>query len=552
VNTVDELSATIAVVAPNGHQRVVSLRISSLTSKPRIAVAGCGYWGRNLVRNMAKAGVLAAVCDSNRTLREAIATEFQAPGREWSEVLADPTIAGVVIAAPAVHHATLAREALDAGKHAFVEKPLALDERDAEALCDLAAAKGRTLMVGHLLQYHPAFLKLKELVSAGRLGRLQYIYSNRLNLGKVRREENILWSFAPHDISMILSLAGDMPQTVIATGAAYLHREIADVTTTHLTFASGLNAHVFVSWLHPFKEQKLVVVGDRGMAVFDDGRPWAEKVLLYPHRVDWKDGQPVPNRAEAEPVVLDEAEPLALECAHFLDCIAGRTTPRTDGEEGTRVLRVLRAADRSIQEKRPIALAAASAAPSAHPGATIHPTAFVDSPAQIGAGTKIWHFSHVLGHTSIGRDCVIGQNVMIGPRVSVGDRCKIQNNVSIYQGVTLEDGVFCGPSMVFTNVLNPRAEVERKNEFLPTLVRRGTTIGANATIVCGTTLGAYSFIAAGAVVTKDVPDHGLMAGVPARRIGWVSHAGERLGEDWTCPRTGQRYRERQGRLEEIT
>jgi acetyltransferase-like isoleucine patch superfamily enzyme len=175
----------------------------------------------------------------------------------------------------------------------------------------------------------------------------------------------------------------------------------------------------------------------------------------------------------------------------------------------------------------------------------------VDSPAKIGAGTKIWHFSHVLGHCAIGRDCVVGQNVMIGPHVTIGDRCKIQNNVSIYRGVTLEDGVFCGPSMVFTNVLNPRAEVERKDEFLPTVVRRGVTIGANATIVCGTTLGAYAFIAAGAVVTRDVPAHALMAGVPARRIGWVSHAGERLGEDLVCPRTGQRYRTASGQLEEI-
>jgi predicted dehydrogenase/acetyltransferase-like isoleucine patch superfamily enzyme len=514
-------------------------------------VAGCGYWGRNLVRNIAKLGALAAVCDTDAALRAAIAAEFKVPARDWPDVLADPAIAGVVIAAPAVHHARLAREALSAGKHAFVEKPLALDEREADELCRLAHEHRRTLMVGHLLQYHPAFLRLKALVGEGRLGRLQYIYSNRLNLGKVRREENILWSFAPHDISMILSLAGDLPREVMATGVAYLHREIADVTTTHLTFASGLHAHVFVSWLHPFKEQKLVVVGDAGMAVFDDGRAWKEKLLLYPHRVDWKDGQPVPARAEAEPVALDDAEPLLLECRHFLDCIASGERPRTDGEEGARVLRVLRAADRSIQMRRPVRLDETAAAAPVHPGATIHPSAVVDSPAKIGAGTKIWHFSHVLGHCAIGRDCVVGQNVMIGPHVTIGDRCKIQNNVSIYRGVTLEDGVFCGPSMVFTNVLNPRAEVERKDEFLPTVVRRGVTIGANATIVCGTTLGAYAFIAAGAVVTRDVPAHALMAGVPARRIGWVSHAGERLGEDLVCPRTGQRYRTASGQLEEI-
>lgn len=176
-------------------------------------------------------------------------------------------------------------------------------------------------------------------------------------------------------------------------------------------------------------------------------------------------------------------------------------------------------------------------------GAFVHESAWVDAGASIGVGTRIWHFVHVLPGTVIGQNCVLGQNVMAGPDVSIGNGCKIQNNVALYRGVVLEDDVFCGPSCVFTNVLTPRAHVERKNEFAPTLVRRGATIGANATIVCGNTLGAYCMIAAGAVVTKDVPDFALMAGVPARRIGWVSRSGERLGPDLTCPRTGERYRQ---------
>ncbi|MCW5771382.1 MAG: N-acetyltransferase [Rhodospirillaceae bacterium] len=181
--------------------------------------------------------------------------------------------------------------------------------------------------------------------------------------------------------------------------------------------------------------------------------------------------------------------------------------------------------------------------------AFVHPTAIVDDGVELGAGAKIWHFSHILSGSRIGARCVVGQNVMIGPRVVVGDGCKIQNNVSLYEAVVLEDEVFCGPSCVFTNVLTPRAFVERKNEFAPTLVRRGATIGANATIVCGVTIGRYAMIGAGAVVTKDVPDHALVVGNPARRRGWVSRTGEVLGADLVCPRTGETYRERGGALE---
>lgn len=171
----------------------------------------------------------------------------------------------------------------------------------------------------------------------------------------------------------------------------------------------------------------------------------------------------------------------------------------------------------------------------------IHESAYVDQPSRIGDGTKIWHFSHVLPNTVIGEDCVLGQNVVAGPDVRIGNRCKIQNNVSLYKGVELADGVFCGPSCVFTNVLTPRAEIERKDEFAATPVGKGATIGANATIVCGNRLGAYCMVAAGAVVTKDVPDYALVAGVPAKRIGWVSRAGDRLDDSLVCPRTGEVY-----------
>ena len=465
-------------------------------------------------------------------------------------VLMDPAITAVVIATPAATHGAIARRCLDAGKNCFVEKPLALDVAEAQGLVDLAEERHVVLMVGHLLQYHAAFERLRQLATEGVLGRIQYLYSNRLNLGKFRREENALWSFAPHDISMILSLVGEEPTEVSATGSSYLHPGVADVTTTHLSFPGGASAHVFVSWLHPVKEQKLVVVGDRGMAVFDDRRPWDSKLMLYRHGVAWRDGAPEPVTAEGEAVALEQSEPLRRECQHFLDSVAAHRRPVTDGHEGVRVLRVLDAAQRSLEAGgQPVGF------PSGSPGADrsrIHPSAYIDDGVEIGDGTAVWHFSHVLSGSVIGENCSLGQNVVVGPNVTIGDRCRIQNNVSVYEGVSLDDGVFCGPSCVFTNVVNPRAEVPRKDEFRRTHVGRGASIGANATIVCGHDIGAYAFIAAGAVVTTTVPAHALMVGVPARCDGWMSHDGERLGDDLVCPRSGRRYQEVEGQLTEIS
>jgi acetyltransferase-like isoleucine patch superfamily enzyme len=352
---------------------------------------------------------------------------------------------------------------------------------------------------------------------------------------------------------MILSIAGKLPESVHTEGSFHLHPTVADTTLMHLRFADGFGAHVYVSWLHPFKEQKLVAVGDKAMAVFDDGQPWTEKLTLYPHTIDWIDGKPEPRKATGQPIALEESEPLRAECRHFLDCVASGAVPRTDGEEGLAVLAVLEAGQRSMEGRTSVTLAdIVNTSTPVATGPFIHPLAAVDEGTTIGKGTRIWHFSHVLKNSRIGEHCVIGQNVSIGPNVSIGDRCKIQNNVSVYPGVTLEDGVFCGPSCVFTNVMFPRAEIERKDEFRPTLVKRGATIGANATIVCGNTLGEYSFVAAGAVVTTNVAPFAMVAGVPARRIGWVSHAGEKLGKDLVCPREGRRYRlAGADRLEEI-
>lgn len=509
----------------------------------QIGLVGAGYWGKNLARVLAELGALRRIFDPSAEAAE-LAKRFDVEhAASVDEGLASGDLDAVVIASPAVTHYEIALRAIESGHDVFVEKPLAMGEAEAVRICAAAKENDRVLMVGHLLQYHPAYLKLRELVEGGTLGRLQYIYSHRLNFGKIRQEENILWSFAPHDVSMILGLANEDPSKVEATGHCYLHGSIADITTTHLDFPSGLRAHVFVSWLHPTKQQKLVVVGDRGMMEFDDTRDWDEKLMLYPHSVGWKLGQPEPIKGDPEPVALDVGEPLKNEVQHFLDCLGDRSAPRTDGAEGLRVLRVLCAAQEALDRGlEPLPSQPAAAPSGVHAGAMVHETAAVDDGSSVGVGTKIWHFSHILSNTRIGEHCSLGQNVMVGPNVEVGSRVKIQNNVSVFEGVTIEDGVFCGPSCVFTNVINPRAEIERKEEFRPTRVGRGASIGANSTIVCGNDIGRYALVGAGAVVTKGVRPHSVVVGNPAKHIGWVSEAGEILDASLKCPRTGIQYK----------
>jgi UDP-2-acetamido-3-amino-2,3-dideoxy-glucuronate N-acetyltransferase len=260
------------------------------------------------------------------------------------------------------------------------------------------------------------------------------------------------------------------------------------------------------------------------MAVFNDVEK-DHKLQLYPHAIHWRNHCPVPSRAESQPVPFEMQEPLRAECLHFLDCIQTRRTPRTDGEEGLRVLTVLQQCQAALQND-----VVRTQTPAAQPQSAYfaHESAFIDDNVEIGEGTTIWHVSHVLSDSRIGKNCRIGQNVVIGPHVTVGDGVKIQNNVCVYEGVTLEDDVFCGPSMVFTNVFNPRSEIRRMDELRPTLVRRGATLGANCTIVCGVTIGQYAFIGAGAVVVKDVPDFALVVGNPGRITGWMCKCGNRI------------------------
>jgi UDP-2-acetamido-3-amino-2,3-dideoxy-glucuronate N-acetyltransferase len=321
----------------------------------RVAVVGTGYWGKNLVRNFHNIGCLAAICDSDV---ESLAIHKKSyPNIDCytsvDDLAASDAIDAVAIATPAITHAALAKQFLESGKHVFVEKPLCLDPAEGNELKALSLANDKTLMVGHLLLYHPAFVALRETVDSGQLGQLRYIYSNRASLGKIRTEENALWSFAPHDISMILALSGRMPKRIVANGAHYITDGVADMTLSHLTFSENLQAHVFVSWLHPFKDHRLVVIGSEGMIVFNDVEQDDDKLLFYQHKTSLVGEFPVVSKATAVPVPYVRVEPLEQECLHFLECIATGNIPRSSASEGIAVLEVLRACENAIISGQP-------------------------------------------------------------------------------------------------------------------------------------------------------------------------------------------------------
>jgi predicted dehydrogenase len=334
-----------------------------------IAVVGTGDWGANLVRNFAAlpGTRLLALHDSDpeRLARAAARHPGARALASLGELAAMADVQGVVVAASAVSHFTLAKALLEAGKDVFVEKPLALSVEHAEELVRLAARRGRILMVGHLLLYHPAVRHLKGMVERGELGDLFYIYSQRVNLGKVRQDENALWSFAPHDLSVILYLLGMEPTDVVARGSAFLQGAVEDVVFVDLRFPGGKLAHVHVSWLDPHKLRKFTVVGSRKMVVFDDMEA-SEKVRVYDKGVDragevvsYGDALTVRSGDILIPKISLQ-EPLRLECQHFVDCVRERRTPLTDGTSGLQVVRVLAAAQASLQQGgTPVSLASA-------------------------------------------------------------------------------------------------------------------------------------------------------------------------------------------------
>ncbi|MFQ5412483.1 MAG: Gfo/Idh/MocA family oxidoreductase [Phycisphaerae bacterium] len=528
----------------------------------RVCVVGAGRWGMNHVRALASLGALGGVVDPDRDARARVDAAY--PEIATFDDIADALAAGFdgyTVATPAETHFDLARRILTTLAPALVEKPLTLSSADARILHALADENKVNLMVGHVLLFHPAIRRIQSMIDTGKIGKLQYLYSNRLNLGTVRTEENILWSFAPHDISIFQYFIGRTPLEVFSRGGAFVQPRIHDSTMTVLSYPDNIVGHIFVSWLHPFKEHRLVVIGSKGMLSFE-GSADDKCIRYYEKGIDWVRGEPIKREGPTECIAYTDEMPLTEELRYFVDHLDGAPVEIAGADTAVAVLEILERAGESLHSGEAVKLnhnrsPNGPATPDDDQPFFVHPSSFVDEHVTIGKGTKIWHYSHIQSGATIGREVTIGQNVNVGPNVRVGNHVKIQNNVSVYEGVELEDYVFCGPSMVFTNILDPRCKHPQRGSehYRKTLVKYGASIGANATILCGNTLGRHAMIAAGAVVTGDVPDHALMLGIPARQKGWACECGEVLPNFESkvkCPRCTLTYRLQNDRLSPAT
>ena len=492
----------------------------------KLALIGGGYWGKNLVREFNNINVLHTICDINENTLKDYTTQY--PGikttTQWNKVLENKEINCVCIALPAEMHYEYTKKSLLAGKDVYVEKPITLNIKDAEELVKIAKEKDRILMVGHLLHYHPAIMKIKSMIKEGRIGKIKNIITNRLSLGIFRKQENVLWSFAPHDISVILNLCNDLPEYVSCSGKDHITEGIQDITNSILKF-KDIYVNINVNWLNPYKEQKMSIIGEKGMILFDDVSK-ENKITFFPQYIEYSsdmNANPIPVKNNNLNIEVDVKEsPLLLECKHFIHCCQTREIPITDGEEGLNVLKVLHKLQESLSNTKEVPFHEKNERQYFQ-----HETAFVDNGAEIGEGTKIWHYSHICSGAKIGKNCNIGQNVFIAGGAIIGDNCKIQNNVSIYAGVEAEDYVFFGPSCVLTNDINPRGMYSKRGEYIKTKLKKGVTLGANCTIVCGNTIGEHSLIGSGAVICKDVEPYSIMVGNPGRKIGTIDEKGNR-------------------------
>lgn len=573
---------------------------------PSVILVGAGRWGRNLARTAHTLSALCAIVDTNPTALERLLEHIPslsslARYHTLSAALSNHGSSAVMIATPPSSHFALASQALHAGRDVFLEKPICDNVDQAAQLVDLADRHDCILMVDHLLQYSLPHRQLLQTVRRGELGKLTRVHMTRRNFGTVRKEENVLWSLCPHDISVLLALMSpnDTVKDVRGKGQCVVSKDIEDYVTLDVEFINGVHACVEASWLHPWKERRTVVYGTKGCAILNEAMPDERlpKLQLVHWEITREDGKQLgmpsdglidDKKVSNENITKNgvklmkkegtllrpdeesrkfacDTQPLQQAVSHFLHCVQTRERPRTDGKEGLRVLEILTMGSRSLsgggyedkdkdtdRGSNGCQVQSQEVERGSKPmdvEVMIHPTAVVDAGAKIGNGSKIWHFAHVMSGAKLGTSCTVGQNVYIGSSVEIGCNARIQNNVSIYDGVSLSDDVFLGPSCVFTNVKTPRGHIRReKKDYDSTIVEKGVSVGANATVVCGVRLGRFCFIGAGAVVTKDVKAFELVYGNPARRHGWVSTTGARLVQDGMdaerliCPESGERFR----------
>jgi UDP-2-acetamido-3-amino-2,3-dideoxy-glucuronate N-acetyltransferase len=493
----------------------------------KLAIIGGGYWGKNLINEFNNCGVLNSICEINTELIKKYNLMYPNVKitNKFEDILIDESITAVCIALPVDLHYYYAKLSLLADKDVYVEKPITLLLNEAEDLINIAKEKSKILMVGHILHYHPCIEKIKEFIKNNKIGKIKNIISNRFNLGIFRKQENVLWSFATHDISVILSLCNnEFPTSVICNGKDHITKNIHDITNSIIKYDDKY-ININVNWLNPYKEQKLIIVGEKGMLLFDDIEQ-INKLKFYPEYITFSsdiNSHPQPVKNNEINIEIDMSKsPLLKECEHFVDCCINRKTPLTDGEEGLRVLKILNYLNESLITNKEVILE-----PLQKKNIFIHNTATVDTGAIIGEGTKIWHYSHICKGAQIGKNCNIGQNVFISDGAIIGDYCKVQNNVSIYNGVEAADYVFFGPSCVLTNDINPRGLYSKNGEYIKTKIEVGVTLGANSTIVCGTTLGKHSLIGAGTLICNDVEPYSIIVGNPGKKIGKIDEKGNR-------------------------
>lgn len=476
----------------------------------KLGLIGGGYWGKNLIRTFNELGDLHTICEINEILVEQYKIQYPDVNITSSFETMLENVDKVCISVPAHLHYKFALQALNAGKHVYVEKPITLDLNEAIELEKIAKEKNLILMVGHLLHYHNIVIEIKKIIKSGKYGKIKYITSNRKSHGIYRNFENVLWSFAPHDISIALSLCDatfDDVKNIKCSGTGHITENIQDIA--NLTFdTKDIYVNINVDWNSPCKEQRLSIVCEKAIILFDDVETVNKLKIIENYVVDC-----VANKSNIiYPDIDNTTSPLYNECLHFINCCNTGDQPITPGGEGIEVLKVLMEADKKLNNKT-------------DNNVFVHPTSINDS-KNIGDGTKIWHFCNVTADAIMGEKCNIGQNCYIAG--VMGNNCKVQNNVSIYKGVIAGNNVFFGPSCVLTNDINPRCEYSKNGQYMKTIIEDGVTIGANATIVCGKTIGEYAFIGAGAVVCDDVKPYSIMVGNPARKIGIMDKQGNKV------------------------